>query len=100
MDWARIGDRVTGGSRGDAAANAKTLPKGKQCPQCWNKICKVHPLQDHGQAAARLTSVDTSSTLDRRSAAARGSSMVEDMLGARREGRCLGARRGSALAES
>mmetsp|Transcript_7331 Transcript_7331/g.21670 ORF Transcript_7331/g.21670 Transcript_7331/m.21670 type:complete len:202 (+) Transcript_7331:1297-1902(+) len=64
MDWTRLGDKVTGGSRGGAALNA-TLPKTKQCPQCWNKLCKVHPLQDHGQAAARLTSVDTSSTLDR-----------------------------------
>lgn len=24
------------------------LPLEKKCPQCWNGMCKKHPLQDHG----------------------------------------------------
>ena len=41
------------------------MPSKKQCAQCFIRLCKVHPLQDHGQASARLTSAAKDSTLDK-----------------------------------
>lgn len=43
----------------------KTLPSSKTCAQCFLRLCKKHPLQDHGEATARITSAGKDSTLDK-----------------------------------
>ena len=37
----------------------------KQCANCHIRQCKIHPLQDHGAASAKLTSRAKDSTLDK-----------------------------------
>ena len=46
------------------ASEDASLPE-RSCAQCFLKLCKVHPRQDHGQATARLTSAAKASTLDK-----------------------------------
>merc|ERR1712147_494144 len=40
-------------------------PPAKQCANCHIRQCKIHPLQDHGAASAKLTSRAKDSTLDK-----------------------------------